>query len=299
MKLTLQDKEYELLIGYQKENEYRHAFNDLAKTVFGISFEDWYKAGYWNEKYIPYTLFDEHKAVVNASANIMDFNTFGERRRYIQVGTVMTDESYRNKGLSRFLVEKILSDWNHRCDFIYLYANSTVLNFYPKLGFSPVKEFEYLKKIKKSTPSQFEILNMDLQENRDKLYHYIKNNKIFGNLSMKENADLVMFYCITILKDCVYLLKSLDVIAIAKIHSDQIHLLDVFGKVEIDLEDIIDSFCDTNTDSVLLGFTPKDVTSYEVREVDEVLKDEVLFIQNGKKALFNDNKIMFPLLSHA
>ena len=299
MKLTLQDKEYELLIGYQKESEYRHAFNDLAKKVFGISFEDWYKAGYWNEKYIPYTLFDEHKAVANASANIMDFNTFDERRRYIQVGTVMTDENYRNKGLSRFLMEKVLSYWNHKCDFIYLYANSTVLNFYPKLGFSRVKEFEYLKKIKKCTPSQFEILNMDLQENRYKLYDYIKNTKIFGRLSMQENTDLVMFYCITILKDCVYFLKSLDVIAIAKINNNQIHLLDVFSKAEIDLNDIIDSLCDINTDSVLLGFTPRDFTPYKVREVDEVSKDEVLFIQNGKTALFNDNKIMFPLLSHA
>ncbi len=299
MKYILRDNEYQLLIGYQEKSEYRHSFNDLAKNVFGISFEGWYKAGYWNKKYIPYTLFDGNKAVANASVNIMDFNSIGERKRYIQVGTVMTDENYRNKGLSRFLMKRILDDWNHQCEFIYLYANSTVLDFYPKLGFNHVKEYEYFKKIKKISTSQFEKLNMNVQANRDKLYDYLKNTKVFSKLSMQENADLVIFYCITFLKDCVYFLKSLDVIAIAKINNNQIHLLDVFSKVEIDLNDIIDSLCHINTDSVLLGFTPKDVTSYEVRQVDEVLKDEVLFIQNGKTALFDNHKIMFPLLSHA
>lgn len=299
MKLILQNNEYNFLIGYHLEDEYRHSFNDLAKNVFGISFEDWYKAGYWNEKYIPYTLFYGHKAIANASANIMDFNTFGESKRYIQVGTVMTDENYRNKGLSRFLMEKILDDWNNKCDFVYLYANSTVLDFYPKLGFSRIKEYEYFKKIKKSKAGSFEKLNMDIQENRDKLHDCIKNNKIFSNLSMQENADLVMFYCITVLKDCVYYSKSLDVFAVAKFNNGQIHLLDVFSKVEIDLDNIIDAFCNIENDSILLGFTPKNIHSYEVRVVDEVLKDEVLFIQNNKTTLFDNNKIMFPLLSHA
>jgi len=56
MKLNFKDKEYTFLIGYQKENQYRAAFNTLANNVFSISFEEWFQAGYWNEKYIPYTL---------------------------------------------------------------------------------------------------------------------------------------------------------------------------------------------------------------------------------------------------
>ena len=215
------------------------------------------------------------------------------------LGTVMTDENYRNKGLSRNLIEKVLDDWNNKCDFIYLFANSTVLNFYLKIGFTHVKEYEYFKKIIKPKPSKFEKLNMDMQSDRNMLYDYIKNTKIFGKLSMQENADLVMFYCITILKDCVYYLKSLDTICIAKNNATQLHLLDVFSKNEIDLESIIDLLPAENADSVLFGFTPKNCTHYEVRLVDEALKDEVLFVQNSKTKLFDENQIMFPLLSHA
>jgi len=48
MKTTINNKEYVLLIGYQKDERYRAAFNHLAKKVFGISFETWYQLGYWN-----------------------------------------------------------------------------------------------------------------------------------------------------------------------------------------------------------------------------------------------------------
>ena len=148
MKVTLNNKEYTFLIQYQKEEKYRAAFNALAKKVFGISFEEWYAAGYWNEKYIPYTLFDGEHAVANISVNIMDFEVCGEKERYIQIGTVMTDENYRNQNLSRFLMEKVMEEWGSKCKFVYLYANKSVLGFYPKFGFYQVKEYEYFKSIK-------------------------------------------------------------------------------------------------------------------------------------------------------
>lgn len=43
------------------------SFNQLAKDVFGIDFSLWYKHGYWNEDYIPYSVVVEEKVVANAS----------------------------------------------------------------------------------------------------------------------------------------------------------------------------------------------------------------------------------------
>ena len=123
LKITLGNKDYTFLVGYQENDKYRTAFNILVEKIFSLSFEEWYKAGYWNEKYIPYTLFDGEKAVANASVNIMDLNILGEQQRYIQIGTVLTDEDYRNKSLSRFLMQQILQDWDEKSDLIYLFAN--------------------------------------------------------------------------------------------------------------------------------------------------------------------------------
>lgn len=54
MKAKIVNNEYDLLIGYQNDNTYRTAFNKLTKKVFSLSFEYWYKAGYWDDRYIPY-----------------------------------------------------------------------------------------------------------------------------------------------------------------------------------------------------------------------------------------------------
>ena len=37
-------------------------------------------------------------------------------------------------------MEWILQNWSDRCDGIYLFANDTVLDFYPKFGFLPAEE---------------------------------------------------------------------------------------------------------------------------------------------------------------
>ena len=142
----------------------------------------------------------------------------------------------------------------------------------------------------------FEKLNMDMQSNRDRLYDYAKNSKVFGKLSMRENADLVMFYCISFLKESVYYIKSLDVIVVAQFNDNQLHLWDVFGRVEVELDKIVYSLVNLQIDEIVLGFTPEDCSSYKVREISG---DDALFIQNGKTKLFDENRVMFPLLSHA
>lgn len=296
--VTVGDKEYTFLINYQMENKYRAAFNDLAEKIFGISFEDWYQAGYWNEKYILYTLFIGERAVANVSVNIMDFNTFGKNQRYVQIGTVMTDEEYRHKNLCRFLMEQVLEEWHGKCEFIYLYANNSVLEMYPKFGFNKVKEYEYFKCIQSNAAKHGNLikLNMDIQSNRDKLYDYAKNSNVFGKFSMRENADLVMFYCISFLKDNVYYIKPLDIIVIATFNNNQLRLFDIFGKVEVEINSVFDYLVSFQVDNIVLGFTPNDCSSYDVRQI---LGDDTLFIQNGKTQLFEDNKVMFPLLSHA
>ncbi|KTC66263.1 Predicted acetyltransferase involved in intracellular survival and related acetyltransferases (plasmid) [Legionella adelaidensis] len=292
-------KKLTFLKAYQKEDKKRAAFNRLAVKIFDLSFEEWYQSGYWRDKYIPYTLFDGEQAVANVSVNIMEFNIFGHRQKAIQIGTVMTDEAYRNQGLSKSLMEKVFEDWKEKTHLIYLFANSTVWGFYPKLGFKSVKEYQYQRRIEPTKPGNFVKLDMDAMEDREKAYDYVHNTCPFGKISMQGNADLVMFYCITVYKDNVFYLPELDVIALAEIKEQELNLLDVFSKQEQNLDDIIYTLSDETTETVQLGFVPQDCSSYEKIPVNEKEKDEMLFIELGKTALFDENQLMFPLLSHA
>jgi hypothetical protein len=67
MKFKIGSHEYQLFIGFQDDNAHRLAFDALVKKTFDLSFENWFAAGYWNKKYIPYTLFDGKNAAANVS----------------------------------------------------------------------------------------------------------------------------------------------------------------------------------------------------------------------------------------
>lgn len=88
----------------------RRTFNNLTRETFGFDFEQWYIDGYWQKRYIPYSLLDGDRVVANISVNDLNFLVMGEKKRYIQLGTVMTDKAYRGLGLSRALMERVLDE---------------------------------------------------------------------------------------------------------------------------------------------------------------------------------------------
>lgn len=106
--IDIQGKKYFFEVNYKENGILRNSFNELAERTFGINFEKWYKEGYWSDSYIPYSLVYNNRVVTNVSVSIMDVIIQGDEKRYIQIGTVMTDEKFKNKGLSRFLMEKII-----------------------------------------------------------------------------------------------------------------------------------------------------------------------------------------------
>ena len=288
----------QLLIGYQEENKYRQAFNQLAVNIFDLSFEDWYQAGYWNDKYIPYTIFKDKKAIANVSVNIIDFDVLDNPMRTIQIGTVMTAKEYRNKGLNRLLMEYVLKDWCERSAFIYLYANPSVLDLYPKFGFNRAREYVHFGSIHHSPhrAPTYEKLDMAKQKDRDLLYHHVKYSARFAKIAMHENNDLVMFYATSLLKDNIYYLPAEDVIAIATVDGETLKLWDVFGSQYIDLDKIIALIAPQSVKKVIFGFTPIDCSPYQAKLLVE---DDVLFIKSNQKSILDTEPLMFPLLSHA
>lgn len=67
----------------------------------------------------PMLLSNAIKVIANASANIIDLRWQGEPRRYIQIGTVMTEPDHRNKGLAGQLIHHILQDWQQEADAFF------------------------------------------------------------------------------------------------------------------------------------------------------------------------------------
>lgn len=274
----------------------RKSFDALAQKTFGISFEGWYRAGHWSDSYIPYVLAEGDTVLANASVNVMDFLWCGQSRRYIQIGTVMTEETHRNRGLSRRLITAILADWKDRCDTVYLFANDSVLNFYPKFGFCKAQEYQYSMQLPDATGSAKKI-NMEKPDGQALLRSQYGLSNPFSALQMTRNYGLIAFYCLSSLKDCVYYSKAHDAVIIAAQEDGVLDCYDVFGGKGFSLAEVLSSVADAQTTSVRLGFTPLETAGCTAAPYRE--EDATLFVLSGKENIFTGSRVLFPLLSHA
>lgn len=295
--ININGKDYRFIIGTGDDNKYRASFNALTEKTFGFNFEKWYQGGYWKKQYIPYSLIDGEKVVSNVSVNIIDFEVFGEIKRYIQLGTVMTGTDYRNQGLLRVLIERVIEEWKDKGDLLYLFANDSVLNFYPKFGFVKLNQYQCTKLISKGDKDGFiRKLNMSDEYDRGLVYNKANGLYSFAKISMCRNAELIMFYCTMFMSDSVYYIKNYDAVVIANFNEDTIEVLDIFCEEEISIDEIVNCLVNENIEKVKLYFTPKETNSYIKAPLEG---EDTLFILGKDTLLLKNNKFMFPELSHA
>ena len=296
MQYSINGKRYRIDNNIRENKEVRLSFDKLAQKTFDLSFEDWYQNGYWTEKYIPYVLLDGERVVSNVSVSIVDTVWQNEKKRYVQLGTIMTDSEYRGQGLSRLLMEQVLEEWKDKCNAIYLYANDTVLDFYPKFGF--VKADEYQCQISITSQNKaVRKLDMSNAADRELLLEKYKKSNPFSALSMIDNVGLLMFYCTQFMKDGVYHVEDCDAVVIAMEDGGNLICFDIFCDGNHAMNDVLAIVASDDTTNVVLGFSPKSTANCQVTLFQE--EDTTLFVLANKENIFADNQVMFPLLSHA
>ncbi|MGE7919125.1 GNAT family N-acetyltransferase [Viridibacillus sp. NPDC093762] len=300
-KVMINGKNYKLISHYQDDNELRNSFNLLTQQTYNFDFENWYKSGFWKENCILYSLIDNDKMVSHITVSVIDFIVLEEKKRFVQFGTVMTDEQYRKQGLSRVLMEVVLEEWKDKCDMFYLFANDSVLDFYPKFGFVPVDEYQTSTQISE-IESPYSVRKMDIDNVSDLnlLYDTAKNAEAQFALSMQNNAGQVMFYCnyfeLFSFKDNLFYIQDLNAIAVADCEENTLILYDILVTEKIEIEDVLNALATEQTKSAILKFMPINSANYEVTLFKE--EDSTLMVMGDKDELLKNNKLMFPMLSH-
>lgn len=302
-KVEMSEQPYELVIAYQENDEKRDAFNVLVNSVFSFSFESWYQNGYWSNKYIPYTLFSNNLAVSNVSVNIIDFKFNNSLLKTVQIGTVVTNKAFRNRSLCKYLMNLVINEWRSKCDLLYLFANTSSVNLYPKFGFNLIVEHEceiskMQNVIKKPSNDAIRCLDMTKVENKNILYEKAQRGNKYAALTMTNNPELIMFYCTSVFSNSVYYYKSQDLIIIAKQEDTTLFIYDIFGSSNLELDIIIDTIAKEfkNITNIRFGFTPYHAKGFTIKKRNV---EDTLFILDKHTNIFNQYHMMFPLLSHA
>lgn len=294
-----------IIKNYKDNAKLRKSFNELAEKTFGIDFEDWYQNGYWSDNYNPYSIMMDGKVAANVSVNLMNFIRHGKREFYIQLGTVMTDKPYRNRGFIRQIMKEIEKDYEKQTEGIFLFANDSVLDFYPKFGFRKAGEYQYSTVITGNSSaarfsaikgSSIEQIPMRCKEDWTLLENAIRHSMPQSAFEMVDNSGLVMFYVTKYMRNNVFYHREQDAYVIAEMENDTLLLHNIFASHPVDIKQIANAF-GMDFHRIRLGFTPKDQNGFAISPLKE--EDCTLFVKGNGFDNFETDRLMFPVLSHA
>lgn len=287
----------QVISNYLEDEKYRESFNMLAQKTFGLDFEPWYQKGYLKDNYIPYSIVKDDKIVANVSINKFTLVIDGEVKKAIQIGTVMTDGEYRKQGLSKKLMDIILSEYDEKEYITYLFANDSVLDFYPKLGFERVIETSYeinAADVEKQSTS-IKILDHNEQADAQQIELYVQNRKPVSNkLGIIKDWWPLAAYCNDEDLGELYYLEEEGIIVKAKRVENILHIYDVFSLTDFKLDELLEKMVQEQDEKIELHFVP-DCVKYQFDKAFTNNDDDALFIRKGQKF---SQEILFPLTSH-
>ena len=273
----------------------RRSFNAPAEKTFGLNFENWYQNGFWGDNYNPYSVVMDGEVIANVSLNRTNLLVNGEVKRVYQLGTVMTDEAYRNRGLIRAIMAEIEKD-TADADGVYLFANDEVVEFYPKFGFTRGAEFICTREVKQDTACTMKPIPMDSPENWDVLNKAMEVSCFREGCRMVDNPGLIFFYVSQFMQDCVYFCEELDAYVIAEVEDGNLLIHNIFSGADVSLDAVIRAF-GSEIHTVTLGFTPASTEGFTVSDHHE--EDSTFFVKGSFFREFSENSMRIPSLSHA
>jgi len=280
---------------YRDNKDLRNKFYSFTQAIFpGLNFIDWYEQGYWSDNYIPFSIVRDNKIIANVSISKMKILIDGDYLNGIQIGTVGTLPEFRNSGLSKFLMEYVLNKYDNLCDIFFLFANETVLDFYPKFGFNRYREviFKSLSDIPKSKNS---VRKLDFGSDSDfsLIKKIIKARLPLTNLFGAAEYDFIThWHLLNVFPGNLFYIEDDEIIFICKEEKDQLHIWDVIYTKPFDLSSAVSKIIrNEELKSILYNFPPDQLSfSY-----DEVIpdKESFLFVRGDFK--LKDRNFKFPI----
>lgn len=274
------------------------SFYTLAEDTFGLQFKEWADAGFWTSSYRCFAAVDKGKVVANVSGSSVTLVIDGKDIHAVQIGTVMTHPDYRGRGLSRKLMLSLL-DYYNDVDLFYLFANETVLDFYPKFGFEERSQASYTLDASHLPINTITLrkLSMDNLSDQALLYRLAKNRApISDRLAVTKSEHLVMFHALYQFADHIYYHDMLDAAILYKIDAGVLTMIDIISPQKLNLLEAISCCMDRSIKEVQLCFTPDELG---VPCKKTIVKDDGALFVWSQSGIDYPNNVLYPFTSIA
>ena len=289
----------QLISNYMTDNTSRQMLNELTRKTFGFDFDGWVNGGYFEGDYIPYSFVENGKMISNVSANRMHFTQKGVEKHYIQIGTVMTDESHRKQGLAAKLMEHVIGEYENGSDGIYLFGNLSACGFYEKIGFHTMSQYRYFVKDEyccSSSGKRFMPVKNMGDDVKKRYLELVRKSYPVSSLEQINKFGLQMFYTAGL--DNVSYAEDIDCFIVTD-QDDCTVLQSVLSNKKIPLADVIGRITIKNN-KLRLGFVPlEEDMPLCTSEAFDGGEDYRLFYRGEQLESIERDRLYFPDLSHA
>jgi ribosomal protein S18 acetylase RimI-like enzyme len=257
--------EYKIYADIRDDDTLRNGYFQLIEKVFpGIDFVSWYNQGFWVDDYQPHCLAVEGRIISNVSAAGMRIIVDGKILSAVQIGAVATLPEYRNQGYARILMDHVINKYENSTDLLFLFANDTVIDFYPKFGFE--RKSEVIFRAESDLPvSNFNARKLNVQDSRDLdlIKRIVTRRMILTELfGAVDYAYVTFWHILNVFPNNLYYLEDDKTIVILSEKNQHAYIWDIINTLPIDPKSVISRVIKSdNLKSIDYYFSP-DIIGY-------------------------------------
>lgn len=241
-----------------RDRQWHEAFIDYVPKVFPrVSFRRWYELGGWNEDYLAFATVDGATIVASASLQRMKIVLRGEWITGWQLGAVGVVPQWRGQGLQRQIMPRLLDATGEK-DIVFLFANDSVLDFYPLFGFKRVVESVFASEHNVEPASEsLRALSIDRAEDLALLARVAATAAPTSlEFAARDYGRVLLWYWANFYDGCFYYCEPEDAIIVAEHDGTVLRICDVLARSTFDLRPHLPRIAKSAALKVEFGFTP-------------------------------------------
>jgi GNAT superfamily N-acetyltransferase len=282
---------------YWDDPDLKRQFLTFIKSIFNVDMTIWEELGYWDDRFRPFSFYDNGKLISHVCIYSLDMFVNGKRRKVAQVSSVATLEEYRRKGLNLKLSQKAIAWANQEHDFYFLFADTDAYPFYKRVGFRRINEYKIVYPLPGLNPIKGAIkLNMRKEDDRKLAYRIAGEREPVSDVLGFSNKRLFMFRIVYFLKDYIYYLPKFDILILYKRENGVMTIFDIVGKQMPSFGELYPYISDVSDTKVEFLF----MTDKMDLDMDESV---VIELDNGTHVMgdfpFEGQQFIFPHTCHA
>lgn len=242
-----------------------HEYLNFIFNLFpGAKFLEWWEKGFWTGWYKPFAIMESGKIISNVSAALMDVIIQGKKYRAVQLGAVGTIPESRGRGLSRFLMEYVLERFGGEAELFFLFANDSVLEFYPKFGFKPVPEklCQLDSNIKVGNYSARKLILQNFNDYNLLLGLINERMSITDTFGAANYGAITMWHILNNYRNSLYYLSGEDALIIKKEKKNEMHIRDIICRKPFDVLPALYKLIESETIERIYFYFPPDNLKY-------------------------------------